>query len=51
MLNTHLAGRPNLRTAGGSGPANPWLFPGASPPDGRSAQGERGTKVPNPWLT
>lgn len=30
MLNTLLTARRNLRTAGGSGPANPWLFPGVS---------------------
>lgn len=30
MLNTHLTARPNLGTAGGGGPANPWLSPGVS---------------------
>lgn len=31
MLNDHLAARPNLQAAGGSGGASPWLFPGMSP--------------------
>lgn len=31
MMNEHLAARPNMRTVGAGGPANPWLFPSQNP--------------------
>lgn len=38
MLNNHLAARPNLQAAGGSGASIPWLFPGMSPGHHLTAQ-------------